>query len=414
MFDITTLKQNPENPFPFKGTKSEWARFKARVNKNASFLSVRPIAYNSNKENIVVAGNKRFSALIELGWVSTPDKWVVDVKDWSEKQIADFIVEDNSHAEGAEWEMKFVDKEIAEEHGIVYEQDAEPFVAEDDNYQIPEKIKTDIILGDLFEFKKNGLCHRLLCGDSTEADAVNELMGKEYAILMVTDPPYGVNYDSNWRVKFHLNPGKDTSLGIVHNDDKPSWEKSFSLFTGNIAYLWHGSTYSTVTKQNLEDCGFVIKNQIIWNKFSLVISRGNYHWKHEPCWYAVKKGKNHNWQGSRKETTVWDIPRNDTMILNRAELTSHSTQKPIACMAKPIENNTSEGESVYDPFIGSGTTMVAAHQLNRNCYGMEISPEYCQVIVNRMLKLDSQLQVTRNGNDVTDEYRDILNKNHSD
>jgi DNA modification methylase len=140
-------------------------------------------------------------------------------------------------------------------------------------------------------------------------------------------------------------------------------------------------------QQNLEDCGFVIRNQIIWAKNGHVISRGDYHWQHEPCWYAVKKKG--NWCGDRSQTTLWNIDR------PKKSETGHSTQKPVECMARPIRNNSYERDSVYDPFLGSGTTMVAAHQLNRKCYGMEIDPKYCQVIIDRMKKLDPAIDIKR-------------------
>lgn len=181
------------------------------------------------------------------------------------------------------------------------------------------------------------------------------------------------------------------ALGQVHNDDRIDWTESFSLFPGEILYVWHCDRNAEEVSRNLKDSGFEIVAQIIWVKNNIVIGRGDYHYKHEPCWYAVKKGAKHNWQGSRKENSVWEIDKNI-----KSE-TGHSTQKPVECMARPIRNNTYEGESVYDPFLGSGTTMVASHQLNRKCYGMEIDPKYCQVIIDRMRKLDPEIVIKKNG-----------------
>jgi DNA modification methylase len=257
--------------------------------------------------------------------------------------------------------------------------------ASEDNYEIPEEIETDIVPGDLFEIGP----HRLLCGDSTNVEDVKKLLNGNCPILMVTDPPYGVNYDANWR-NYVLTPS-NRAIAKVNNDDKVDWTEAFKLFPGNIMYVWHSALHTIEVGHNIEKSGFELITQIIWNKNNIVISRGDYHWKHEPCWYAVRKGKNHNWQGSRQEYTVWDIDKP-----NKSE-TGHSTQKPIECMSRPIRNNSKEGESVYDPFLGSGTTMVAAHQLNRICYGMEISPQYCQIIINRMQNLDPSLEIKRNG-----------------
>jgi len=133
--------------------------------------------------------------------------------------------------------------------------------------------------------------------------------------------------------------------------------------------------------------GYDMVSMIIWNKNSLVIGRGNYHYKHGPAWYCVKKGKNHRWGGSRKETTVWDIDK------NQKNETNHATQKPVECMARPLRNHECTG--VYDPFTGSGTTMVAAHQLDKNAYCMEINPTYCQVSLDRMRKLDPDIEVVK-------------------
>jgi len=165
---------------------------------------------------------------------------------------------------------------------------------------------------------------------------------------------------------------------------------------GAIAYVWHGSLHSTTVGSDLEDCGFKIIAQIIWNKQQMVFGQGDYHWKHEPCFYAVRKGENHNWQGDRTQTTIWDI-NNLVSATDEDSKQVHSTQKPIECMARPIQNNTAKGDCIYDPFGGSGTSMIAAHKLRRNCYMIELSENYCQGIVDRILKFDPQLKVTRNG-----------------
>jgi DNA modification methylase len=173
---------------------------------------------------------------------------------------------------------------------------------------------------------------------------------------------------------------------------------AYSLFCGNVAYVWHAATFADLVAEDLKECGFSIISQIVWNKHLGAISRGDYHWKHEPCWYAVRKGKSHNWQGSRKEWTVWDIQNlSSPKVIKEEGKTIHMTQKPLECMARPIRNNTAIGEAIYDPFMGSGSTMVAAHQLERLCYGVEIEPKYCQVIVDRMKKADADIQIKVNG-----------------
>ncbi len=197
---------------------------------------------------------------------------------------------------------------------------------------------------------------------------------------MVTDPPYGVNYDPKWRERY--DNFKRHATGAVQNDDRADWSEAYSLFPGNIAYVWHGGLHSSVVAKNLEDCGFALRAQIVWRKQHFVFGRGDYHWQHEPCWYAVKGTG--SWQGDRKQTTIWDIENLNPMGGNKTEkATGHGTQKPVECMRRPILNHTNPGQCVYDPFLGSGTTIIAAESAGRVCFGMEIDPVYVDVAVKR-------------------------------
>jgi len=268
-----------------------------------------------------------------------------------------------------------------------------PDLSPDEDLPDVNSISTDIVPGDLFELTGKGLRHRLICGDSTTPGCVQKLIGDEKPILMVTDPPYGVNYDPTWRDKINAVHGKRN--GVVNNDDIPSWIGAYSLFNGDVIYIWHASRFQDIIMKDIADCGFELRSQIIWVKSTFVLSRGDYHWQHEPCLYAVRKGKNSNWYGGRNQSTVWEIRGLNVFNSNEDIMTSHGTQKPIEAMAKPIINNTRKGESVYDPFGGSGTTMVASHQLGRNCLMGEIDPRYCQMIIDRMKKFDPELKVER-------------------
>ena len=239
--------------------------------------------------------------------------------------------------------------------------------------------------GDIYELGN----HRLICGDSTIPDVVEKVLGGNIPILMCTDPPYGVEYDPNWRIGHGGKAGNHIKAsGKVQNDDQINWGLAWHLFPGSIAYVWHSGKYCSEVQKSLEEAEYEMVSQIIWVKQNFALSRGDYHWQHEPCWYAIKKGQQHNWQGSRKEATVWEISnlaafgKSD----NEDERTAHSTQKPIECMAKPMRNNTKKGDYVYDPFLGSGTTLIAAEQLDRNCIGIELSPAYCDIIVKRWIK----------------------------
>lgn len=238
--------------------------------------------------------------------------------------------------------------------------------------------------GQLWQFGE----HRLLCGDSTKADHVQKLIKKDRPVLMVTDPPYGVNYDANWR-----NEAARTSKGMgnrclgagaigkVNNDHRSDWSEAWKLFDGDVAYVWHAGVMASKVEGSLLAAEFVIRSQIVWAKSNFAIGRGDYHWQHEPCWYAVRKGGKSHWSGDRSQATLWQIDK------PQKSETGHSTQKPIECMARPIQNNSKAGDLVYDPFLGSGTTLIACENLKRGCRGIEIAPEYVAVTLQRWCDL---------------------------
>jgi DNA modification methylase len=163
----------------------------------------------------------------------------------------------------------------------------------------------------------------------------------------------------------------------VLNDDRADWREAWALFAGDVAYVWHAGLHAGTVADGLLACGFALRSQIIWDKGQLVLSRGDYHWSHEPCWYAVRQKARGHWSGDRKQTTVWQIPK------PAKNETGHSTQKPVACMQRPIENNSSPGQAIYEPFSGSGTTIIAAEMTGRICLAVELSPAYVDVAVQR-------------------------------
>ena len=174
-------------------------------------------------------------------------------------------------------------------------------------------------------------------------------------------------------------------MGKVENDDRADWREAWALFPGEVAYVWHADKKGPLVAASLAACSFELRSMIIWAKSSMVISRGNYHYQHETCWYAVRKGGTGNWQGDRTQTTLWQIDKP-----NKSE-TGHSTQKPIECMLRPMVNNSAEGDSVYEPFSGSGTTILAGEQVGRRVYAMEISPRYVDVAVKRFIKVTGKI-----------------------
>lgn len=246
------------------------------------------------------------------------------------------------------------------------------------------------VLGDVWLLGR----HRLVCGDCTTVEAVDAALAGVKPHLMVTDPPYGVSYDASWR-KAALpltNPGKTGGMhGKVANDDRADWREAWALFPGDVAYIWHGGNMAHVVAESLLACGLEIRAQIIWVKHQFVIGRGHYHPHHEPCWYTVRKGATGHWGGDRKQSTVWQIPK----PLNSE--TGHSTQKPVECMKRPIENNSSPGQAVYEPFSGSGTTIIAAEMTGRSCHAIELSSAYVDVAVKRWQAFTGQTATLENG-----------------
>lgn len=339
----------------------------------------------------IIAGHGRLLAAKKLGLTEVP---TIQISHLTEAQRKAYIIADNKLTLNGGWdfgklkdELKLLDdpkitgfsddelKELFKDDLLVQ--------GDSDQDEAPEPRAESISRpGDLWLLGS----HRVYCGDSTVADSVGRLLSGDNPILMVTDPPYGVAYNPEWREDAGKAVGEN-SRGQVENDNRVDWTDAYSLFSGHVAYIWHAGRYSAEVAAHLATCDFEIISQIIWAKQHFAISRGDYHWQHEPCWYAVKKGHKHNWQGARDQSTIWEIKNNNAFGNAKAEETwGHGTQKPLECMMRPIVNNTNLGEGVYDPFGGSGTTLIACEKTNRKCYMMEIAPAYVDVIVRRWEK----------------------------
>lgn len=362
----------------------------------------------ADKQGRIIAGNKTLQSASDIDLpirvIETDGKELVVVQrtdlDLNDPKARELAIADNRAGQvGLEWDAEilaqlkdegvelsgmFTEKELAAILPQGESKDAEPQIDKAAELQQKWQVRT----GEIIEMGR----HRLMCGDSTEKAAVGRLCGDNRPLLMVTDPPYGVDYDPHWRDDIVGEFGQRAARGnAATNDDLLDWTAAFELFSGSAAYVWHAGKFAAQVAVQLTNCGFDIRNQIVWAKQHFAISRGNYHWQHEPCWYAVKKGRKSEWVGDRTQSTLWEIPS-----LNPAgrqeERYAHGTQKPLECMARPIRNH--EGD-VYDPFVGSGTTLVAAENLNRTCYAMEISPEYCAVILERMTTAFPHLEIKR-------------------
>jgi DNA modification methylase len=346
----------------------------------------------------IIAGHGRVLAARQLGLTEVP---CIRLSYLTEAQKRAYIIADNKLALNAGWDDELLALEMKELGDMDFDLvltgfgtdeidqllaslDATP-EGETDGDDVPE-LQAEAISkpGDVWLLGK----HRLMCGSSTVATDVEKLLGGGVPHLMVTDPPYGVNYDANWRNNRHRADGTPISgsaVGKVLNDDIADWREAWALFPGEVAYVWHAGVRSNEVADSLIACDFKIYAQIIWAKSNFVIGRGHYHVKHEPCWYAVKKGATGHWNGDRKQSTVWEIAK------PQKSETGHSTQKPIECMRRPIENNSNPGDVIYEPFSGSGTTIIAAEQTGRRCYAMELFPNYVDVAVRRWQQFTGKL-----------------------
>jgi len=222
-----------------------------------------------------------------------------------------------------------------------------------------------------------------MCGDATSEGNVVALMDGQTPTLLVTDPPYGVDYDPSWRNEAAakgLLAFAPKRVGVVTDDTRTDWSDAWRLFPGDVVYCWSAPAADCIVSGlALQSTGFEIRASVMWRKPHFPISRGHYTFQHESCWYAVRKGRQAAWIGPANASTVWDISL-DKNVSPDAPDGGHSTQKPLECMERPMSYH--EGD-VYDPFVGSGTTIIAAERLGRRCYAMEIEPRYCDVAIKR-------------------------------
>lgn len=378
--DLAPADYNPRriSPKAMQGLKASLERFG----------ELGGIVFNRRTGNLV-GGHQRVKALLALGETHAEVR-VVDLPT-AEEKAANLAL--NHPGIGGEWDealLRVVLDETARGLPTMFEElqladligeaaDSEPFDGNTDPDESPEPPAIAVSRpGDLWVLGN----HRLICGSSTDAATVAHLLGAVKPHLMVTDPPYGVEYDATWRVSAmpEKNTGRDGggTHGKVHNDGQSDWREAWALFPGDVAYVWHAPGAPQVSVFNsLTAADFDSRYHIVWAKSVHVIGRGNYHWRHEACWYAVRRGKVSHWQGARDQNTVWEIDK------PQKNETGHSTQKPIECMKRPIENNSRPGEAVYEPFSGSGTTIIAGEMTHRHVYAVELAPEYVDVAVRR-------------------------------
>jgi len=384
--NIAEIKPNPKNPRIIKDDK--FAKLVKSITDFPQMLEKRPLVCFTDTDGklVVLGGNMRLKAAKEVGLKELP---VVLADDWTEEQKAQFLIKDNVGFGEWQWDELAADWDAQQlqDWGLDLPKDfAIDPEAEEDDFEIPDEIQTDIVLGDLFEIGQ----HRLLCGDSTQTDTFKALFGEQLADLVVTDPPYNVAYEGKTKNKLTI---ENDSMG-----DGDFYQFLYDFYTalgsytkpGGAWYVWHADSEGANFRKAMSDAGIMVKQCLIWVKNSMVMGRQDYQWKHEPCLYGWKEGAAHGWYSDRKQTTVLEFDRPS----RNAE---HPTMKPIPLFAYQIGNSSKQGDIVADGFGGSGTTMVACHQMGRKAYLVEFDPKYCQVIIDRMRKLDPSLVIKKNG-----------------
>ena len=396
---ISTLRPYEGNPRVH--SEKQIAKLIASIQEYGIVL---PVLIDAN--NVIIAGHAVVTASLKL---QIPEIPCVRASHLSEAQTRAYILADNRLAEDSEWDKNLLKSEILKlrddyglELGITGFENREILrlrldtvdTPKDEN-ALPEVVNAPVSqLGDIWHLGT----HKIICGSCTDSDTVSKLLSGEKPHIMITDPPYGVNYDPSWR--HVINETHDLRTGKVLNDDKADWREAWALFPGDVAYIWHASLHVKEVIESLEACGFVIRSQIIWTKPNFALSRGEYHWQHEcclyalkndddcpempgycpgyeACWYAVREKAKSHWQGSRSESTLWEIDFNEDKITN------HGTQKPVECMRRPMLNNSEVNDLIYEPFCGSGSTIIAAESCRRRCYAVELNPEYVDMTIKR-------------------------------
>lgn len=404
---ISEVKLNPNNPRLIKDDN-----FKKLVKSIIDFpemLNIRPIVVNDDM--IILGGNMRFKACKEAGLKEIP---IIKASNLSEDKQREFLIKDN--VSGGEWDWNLLqnwDNLELKEWGLdIPNEKLKDKDAEDDDFEIiiPENPKT--VLGDIYEIGD----HKLICGDSTQTDTFKKLMNNEFADLVVTDPPYNVAYEGKTKDALKIendNMSNDKFYKFLY--DFYSAQNAY-VKKGGIWYVWHADSEGMNFRKAMLDAGILLKQNLIWLKNTFVMGRQDYQWKHEPCLEAIniddyedlkehdpclygwKEGGAHFWKGGRKQSTILEF---DKPFRNG----EHPTMKPIPLFGKLIKNSSKIGDIVCDSFGGSGTTMVACHQMQRKARIVEFDPKYCDVIINRMINLDDTLKIKLNGIDVTKNWK---------
>lgn len=386
---IESLSTDKLIPYEFNNRNHSEEQVNRIANSIKEFGFNQPIVIDES--NIVLVGHGRLFAAKKLGLDKVP---VLKKSGLSEAQKKGYRILDNKLQNDSTWSFDNLELEFGflEDNGFELEPwglddlrgmfpEDEPEVTDDEfNPAECENEETFIKLGDLIELGE----HRVMCGDSTNAEQVVELMDGKQACLFNTDPPYGIAYVANAKSK-----NQAAGYDDIENDEldgevlQEFLENCIRAFRPHLRdntafYLWHPMLTQGTFFAAAAAADILINRQIIWKKPQFIFGRGDYHWKHELAFYGWTKGNKPEFYGERNQDTVWEIGRENDK--------THPTQKPLELFEIPIKNHTKKGELVAEPFLGSGSQLIAADKLGRICYGMEISPKYCHVIIERYKK----------------------------
>jgi DNA modification methylase len=381
---LSNIKPNPNNPRLIKDDK--FNKLVQSIKDFPEMMEKRPIVCVTDVDGKIypLGGNMRYKALKEIGYKDIPDSWVTIADDWTEEKRREFVIKDNVGF--GEWDWEQLGNEWDAEELEAWGLDVPDFSSDEvleaveDDFDATPPEEPITVLGDLYEIGE----HRLLCGDSTDSDQVAKLMNGSKADMVFTDPPYGVSYQSNWR-----NNKSESKFDVLENDNTfLDFKANLILYTKESSawFIWTSHQVYPIWRDMYED---YYLNTIIWNKGKMGMGDLNSYGNNYEMALFCSQGKP-KLKGERKKA-IWEIN------VEAGSEYVHPTQKPITLASYAIPDFIDENELVLDLFLGSGSTMVASHQLKRKCYGMELDCRYCDVIVKRMVKLDPTLIIKRNG-----------------
>jgi len=386
---LSDLKINQNNPQKF----NDLSKLENSLKEFPKMLKLRPLVIDN--DNMVLGGNKRLICLRNLGFKEIPDEWVVKASELTEDEKKRFQIADNVGFGEWNWELlqSDWDSDSLESWGLELDFENKELETEEDNYSIEDTKQVDVVLGDLIEIGE----HRLMCGDSTDSEQVAKLMNGEKADLYITDPPYSVNFTKKSNEIFknkRYNEIKNDNLTVNETAEKiwrPTFKNVFDVSIDECSfYVTMPQGGDQMMMMMMMSVKWKVKHELIWVKEAPVFSMGrlDYDYKHEPIMYGWKNKHNFYSKGKFLKS-IWEIPRTENKL--------HPTMKPVALIENCLLNSSKKQNIIIDTFLGSGSTMVASHQLKRKCYGMELDPMYCQVIIDRMYKLDNSLEIKING-----------------